>query len=320
MSYWNEQFKIGTLSFPRFVGGPLDGITDAPFRRLVRKFSRSELLYTEMRHVASVAHDRGKVRALDFSQGERPLNYQVSASSVDFVHEACDRILAAGVDMVDLNIGCPARLVVNSGAGSALMGDLPRLKQILQAFRAKLSVPFTVKMRAGFKTKNAVEVAKLIEDCGVDAVAIHPRLQTQHFAGSPDYTVAAEVKRAISIPVILSGGVVNWSTAKMAYEQTGVDAYLIGRGIWSKPWKLHEMFEHSQGRQYRADDALMLACAVEHVESMVQYYGERGLPAFRKHLPFYVKGKPSASGIRQKLVISQSLTEVKEGLQQFFGA
>jgi len=320
MSYWNEHCKISHLSFPRFIGGPLDGITDSPFRKLVRTFSTHELLYTEMRHVASVANDKGKVRALDFEQFERPLNYQVSANTTEFIEQACDRILAAGVDIVDLNIGCPARLVVNSGAGSALMGDVPRLKQILETFRKKLPIPFTVKMRAGFKVQNAVEVAKLIQDCGADALAIHPRLQTQHFAGQPDYRIAAEVKRTVSIPVILSGGVVNWATAKMAYEQTGVDAYLIGRGIWSRPWKLHEMYEHSQGRPYRADDALILQSALAHADAMVAYYGARGLPAFRKHVPFYVKGKPSASDIRQKLMVACDVEEVKARLRQFFGA
>ncbi len=320
MSYWNEQCKIGNLTFPRFIGGPLDGITDSPFRKIVRKFSPKELLYTEMRHVACVANDKGKIKALDFMQMERPLNYQVSANKVDFIQQACERILESGVDMVDLNIGCPARLVVNSGAGSALMADLPRLKVVLDTFRKALPIPFTVKMRAGFKECNAVEVAQLVQDCGADALAIHPRLQTQHFLGSPDYTIAAQVKRAVTIPVILSGGVVNWATAKAAYEQTGVDAYLIGRGIWSKPWKLYELQEHSQGRLYRVEESVILACALEHVEAMVAYYGHRGIPAFRKHLPFYIKGKPSASGLRQRLVVTHDIEEIKEGLKQFFGA
>ena len=320
MSYWNEQCKIGNLTFPRFIGGPLDGITDSPFRKIVRNFSPKELLYTEMRHVACVANDTGKTKALYFSQMERPLNYQVSANKTDFIQQACERIVESGVDMVDLNIGCPARLVVNSGAGSALMADLPRLKVVLDAFRKALPIPFTVKMRAGYKECNAVEVAQLVQDCGADALAIHPRLQTQFFAGSPDYTIAAQVKRAVTIPVIISGGVVNWATAKSVYEQTGVDAYLIGRGIWSKPWKLHEMQEHSQGRLYRVEESVILASALQHVDAMVEYYGQRGLYAFRKHLPFYVKGKTCASQLRQRLVISHDVEEVKEGLRQFFGA
>lgn len=175
-------------------------------------------------------------------------------------------------------------------------------------------------MRAGYKEKNAVDVARLIQDCGADAISIHPRLQTQFFLGVPDYEVAAQVKKAVSLPIIISGGVVNWATAKAVYEQTGVDGYLIGRGIWSKPWKLHELQEHSQGREYRVSEGTVLKSALEHFENMLLYYGQRGVPAFRKHLPFYIKGKPSASQLRQRLMVTLDPEEVKEGLKLFFGA
>lgn len=320
MSYWNGKITIGNRSYSRFIGGPLDGITDSPFRKLVRKFSPEALLYTEMRHVACVAHDKGSARALDFAQYERPLNYQVSANKVDFIQEACEKIMQAGVDCVDLNIGCPARLVVNSGAGSALMADTARLKMILDLFRKSLSIPFTVKMRAGYKIKNAVEVAQLVQDCGADALSIHPRLQTQFFTGVPDYELVSSVKKSVSIPVILSGGVVNWPIAKQLYEKTGVDGFLIGRGIWSRPWKLFEMNEFAQGRSFVASNQMILSCALEHLDNMLAYYGPRGLPAFRKHLPFYIKGRPEASQLRGALVLSNNAQEVKDGLKKFFGA
>lgn len=326
MSYWNEQIKIGNRFFSRFIGGPLDGITDSPFRKIVRKFplpvlsGMQTLLFTEMRHVACVANDKGAARALDFCQSERPVNYQVSANKIDYIEQACEKILATGVDCVDLNIGCPARLVVNSGAGSALMADLPRLKIILEVFRKSLPIPFTLKMRAGFKVKNAVEVALLAQDCGVDALSLHPRLQTQFFTGNPDYELAAQVKKAVSIPVILSGGVVNWSLAKQLYEKTGVDGFLIARGMWSKPWKLLEMYQASQGQSYTVSKDIILACALEHLENMLAYYGPRGLMAFRKHLPFYIKGQPAAAQLRTVLMVSHKVEEVKDGLKTFFSA
>ncbi len=319
MSYWNTKIKIGKQSYPRFIGGPLDGITDSPFRKIVRNFSVSELLFTEMRHVACVANDKGVAKTLDFSQLERPLNYQISANKLDYIQETCEKILQAGVDAVDLNIGCPARLVVNSGAGSALMADIPRLQSILTLLRKSLPIPFTVKMRAGYKTQNALEVAKVIQDAGADAIFLHPRLQTQHFAGVPDYELAAEVKKNISIPLILSGGIVNWPTAQQLYERTGVDGFLIGRGIWSKPWKLLELHEYSQGRSYTISQDMILECALQHLDNMLTYYGSHGLFAFRKHLPFYVKGKPTASKMRSQLVVSSNPEEVKNGLRTFFG-
>lgn len=320
MSYWNTKVKIGKLEFPRFMGAPLDGITDSPFRKLVRKFSKDTLLYGEMRHIGCVANDKGGTKALKFEQSERPLNYQVSANKPEFIDKACDKILAAGVDCIDLNIGCPAKNVIRSGSGSSLMGDLPRLELLLKRFRARIPLPFTVKIRAGFKEENAIEVAKLIQDCGADALAIHPRLQTQHFNGVPKYELAGQVKDAVQIPVLLSGGIVNWSLAKRAYEQTGVDGFLIGRGMWSKPWKLKEMYEHSQGRPFKIENEIILQCALEQLDGMIEYYGPLGLHVFRKHLPFYLKGKMSASKLRKELVVCNDIERVKEGLREFFRA
>lgn len=318
MQYWQDKIKIGSLQFSRFIGGPLDGITDSPFRKLVRLYSPDALLYSEMRHVGCIANEKGATKTLNFEQLERPLNYQVAANKIDFIPAACEKILTAGVDIVDLNIGCPARNVIQSGSGSSLMADPVRLKLILETFRKHLPIPFTVKIRAGFKTKNALEIAQLIEQCGADALSIHPRLQTQMFHGIPDYQLAYEVKKNVSIPVFFSGGVVNWATAQKVYEQTGVDGYLIGRGIWSKPWKLKELEEHSQGRAFTISSDEILECALKHFEYMLEYYGDHGLYNFRKHLPFYIKGKPTASELRGKLVRSQSIEEVKEGLRSFF--
>lgn len=319
MGFWDETFSIGDLKVPRFIGGPLDGITDSPFRRLVRDFSKDELLYSEMRHVACVANDKGGKKALEFDESERPLNYQVAANSTRFIEQACEKIVAKGVDCVDLNVGCPARNVIGSGSGSALMADPERLKEILTLFRSYLKIPFTIKIRAGFKQCNALEIAKLAQDCGVDALAIHPRLQTQRFEGRPDYSLVADVKKALNIPVIVSGGVVNWKTAKLVYEQTGVDGFLIGRGIWGRPWKLHEMQEHSQSNSYTVDTATVLNYALKHLENLVMFYGPKGLYMFRKHLPFYVRGLPQAAHIRSTLITSDSLDEVRHGLQVVLG-
>lgn len=319
MNFWQEKITIGSLSFPRFIGGPLDGITDSPFRQLVREFSKDELLYTEMRHVACVAHDVGGAKSLKFDQLERPLNYQVAANSTDYIEAAVEKILAAGVDIVDLNIGCPARNVIGSGSGSALMADPARLESILKLFRKLLPIPFTVKMRAGFKEKNALDIARLIQDCGADALAIHPRLQTQHFEGQPDYALAAAVKKSVSIPVIISGGVVNFKTAQLVYNQTGVDGFLIGRGIWARPWKLYEMNEHARGNLWQPDTKTILHYAIKHLDSMLHYYGPKGLFAFRKHLPFYLRGLPNAALIRAQLVQSLQAHEIKDALSSLEG-
>ena len=316
MSYWQNKFKIGTKEYPRFIGGPLDGITDSPFRKLVRQCSLENLQYTEMRHVACVAHDKGGTKALVFDQIERPLNYQVAANDIVYIPKACEKILAAGVDCVDLNVGCPAKNVVRSGGGSSLMADPARLKLILTELRRCLpNIPFTVKIRAGYKEKNAVDIAKLIQDCGVDALAIHPRLQTEHFAGRPDYQIAAQVKQALNIPVIFSGDVVNFKMAKMTYEATGVDGFLIGRGIWGRPWKLLELEKHANGQVFNVDLEMVMQFAIRHLDLMIEYYGQAGLYNFRKHLPFYLKGFPDALNLRKNLVVENSVDAVKNSLK-----
>lgn len=319
-TYWQETFSIGTHTFPRFVGAPLDSITDSPFRQLVRQYSSQELLYTEMRHVGSVAADKTGIRTVRFEQWERPLNYQVGANTLNHIDQAIERILAVGVDMVDLNVGCPARNVIGSGSGSALMADIPRLTLILKRLRSQLSIPLTIKIRAGFKECNAVTVALVAQDCGVDALAIHPRLQTQKFEGRPDYTVARDVKNALQIPVLLSGNVVNWTTARLAYEQTGVDGFMIGRGLWGRPWKLKELKEHSQGRPFAISRKEILACALDHFNRMMMYYGPKALFAFRKHVPFYIAGMQGASDIRSRLVTLDSAAEVEDILRQLYAS
>lgn len=321
MDYFKTELKIKHLSFPRFIGGPLDGITDSPFRKLVRNFSKKELLYTEMRHVRSIITPKGGAMALDFSQLERPLNFQVSANSVEFIQEACEKILQVGVDSIDLNVGCPASNVVSSCSGSALMANPIMLEKILKEFRRVIPahVLFTIKIRAGFKAVNAVEIAKLAQDCGVDALAIHPRLKTAMFMGQPDFTVSAQVKQALQIPVLFSGNVVNFKTAKMTHELTGVDGFLIGRGMWAKPWKLEEMKQHAFENDYLIDSHMILQVALRHLSLMIEQYGIHGLFRFRKHLPFYIKGHPSASLLRQRLVLSESENDIKEGLQEFLG-
>lgn len=321
MDYFNSHVKIKHLSYPRFMGGPLDGITDSPFRKLVRDFSKDELLYTEMRHVRSVVTPKGGALALDLAQFERPLNFQVSANSVEFIEQACEKILQTGVDAIDLNVGCPASNVVSSCSGSALMANPVMLEKILKEFRRVIPdhVLFTIKIRAGFKEINAVDIAKLAQDCGVDALAIHPRLKTQMFTGQPNYQVAAAVKQALQIPVLFSGNVVNFKTAKMTYELTGVDGFLIGRGMWAKPWKLEEMKQHALGKEFVVDSQMILKVALRHLSLMIEQYGMHGLFRFRKHLPFYIKGHPSASALRQRLVLSESENDIKEGLQEFLG-
>jgi len=318
MNYWNEKLKIGNRSYSRFMGGPLDGYTDPPFRKLVRNFSMGNLLYTEMRHTASIINDKNG-KAFCFEQSERPINFQITTNGIELLDRSIDKILAAGVDGVDLNIACPARNVVKSNSGSALMSDIGLLENVLTILRKKISLPLTVKMRAGFKEKNALEIVKLVEDCGIDALAIHPRLQTEKFGGEPDYQLVADVKKVVSIPVLYSGGIHTSADAKNVYERTGVDGFLIGRGMCGKPWKLKELESHAQGKDFVIDRATLIKIALQHLDCLLDYYQNDGLYNFRKHISFYIHDFPGASILRQSLITSESVDEVKKGLMSIVG-
>lgn len=298
MSYWNSLLSIGSLSVPRFLGGPLDRLTDAPFRATTRLFTDKALLYTEIRHVAAVVKMPRALLRID--QKTRPINFQMTASSTDYIEQACSIILEMGVDAVDLNIGCPATNVVKSGSGSALMGDLPRLEKVLRCFRAQLPIPFTVKMRAGFKEHNAETVAKLCQDCGVDALVVHPRLQQQKFNGVPDYSILASVKERVTIPVMVSGGINTIETARAVYDQSGVDGFLIGRAQLGAPWLLRQLDEQARGNVYQPAENLVYDAIVKHIQLIEQHYGKKGLPIARRHIGFYMHGRDNGCDIRRR--------------------
>jgi len=317
MSYWKETFKIGNVEIPRFIGGPMASFTDSPFRAMVREFSPDSLLYSEITHLNNLIHDADN-KALRFDQSERPLNFQVTTNSTEYIEHACEKISASGVDMVDLNIGCPARNVIGSGSGSALMGNVLLLKDVFKLFRKSLAIPFTVKMRAGFKEKNASYVAQLAQDEGVDALVIHPRMQTKKFTGKADFALVSEIKKNLSIPVIFSGNIIDAQSAISCYEQTGVDGLMVSRALCGAPWKLQKLQVTVEDRSFCIGSDRVLEVALLHLSRMLDYYGPHGLYMFRKHLACYLKGGPDASEYRHRLIRLDSVEAVKNGLKVFF--
>lgn len=313
MSYWEEPVVIGGKAFPRFMAGPLDGVIDLPFRRMIRQFSTAELLYTEIRHVSSICHVAEKECLVD--PVERPVNFQMSANTLADIEKACQIVQKLGVDVIDLNVGCPAKNVVRSGAGSALMADVPRLEQIVRAFRAHVSIPFTVKIRAGYKERNALEVAQLLEQCGVDALVVHPRLQSEGFKGVPDYGLARCIKERVRIPVLVSGGIVDWQSASTVYEQTGVDGFLIGRALIGNPWLLKTLSCAAAGSAYAPDATTILSCAQSHLDCSVHNAGKYGWAVFKKHLSEYLKQLGLARARRSELLRIQDPIKMKEALE-----
>lgn len=291
---------------------PLDGVTDSPFRRVIREFSPHELMFAEMRHVDTVAHERTG-RALMHEAQEQPLVFQFSANRTPCIGKAVDRVLAAGFKAINLNAACPAPAIIRSGSGSALMGNIPQLKIILEELQRCIAgrVPLSLKIRAGFKIKNADEVALIAQDYGCEAVIIHPRTQPERFAGRLDYDLVARVKKTISIPVIFSGNITKFDVAQRVYAMTGCDGFMIGRALLGAPWKIKEMTEHAAGKPFSANIQTSFACLIKHLNHSASFYGEHGYAHFKKHLAQYLKGFSGATDWRNLLLRTQSEQEMR---------
>lgn len=316
-SFWLETINIGSLSVPRFMAAPLDGVTDSPLRQLIREFSPDELLMTEMRHVAQVANER-KETCVSYNPLEKPLAFQFSANQLTFIEESVEKVIQHGFCMINLNCGCPAKNVTKSGSGSALMANLPQLEKLLRHFYSVIKgrVPFTIKIRAGFKERNAVEVAQLAEDCGVASIMIHPRTQPEGFVSRLDFDLAAQVKKKVAIPVIFSGNVNNFGRAVKTYEATGVDGFMIGRALWGAPWKLREIVEESQGNQFNLDPITALRYAIKHFELCMKFYGPPGFNIFKKQFPQYIRSISNAGAWRKKILTCTTEQDMRIGLDQ----
>ncbi|MFH1689023.1 MAG: tRNA dihydrouridine synthase DusB [Candidatus Eisenbacteria bacterium] len=303
-----------------FVLAPLAGLTDSPMRRICRRRGAS-MVWTEMVSAEGLVRDGAKsFELLAFAEEERPIAFQLFGARPEAMAGAAAAAGALAPDVVDINVGCPAKSVVRGGAGSALMREPTLLREIASAVVEAAGRPVTAKIRSGWDddSQNAVEVAALLEECGVSAVAVHPRTRAQGFRGSADWDVIREVASAVSIPVVGSGDVRTAEDALRMLETTACAAVMIGRGAVGNPW----LFEDAETRRWtgRAADPRTLgetlATAIEHLNLMVESKGEhRGVLEMRKHLVAYLRGFHGASHLRAELVRIECHGAVLERLQ-----
>lgn len=316
-NFWSETITIKDQRYPRFMSAPLDGITDSPMRRMIRLFSPQELLFTEMRHVACVAHERDAA-SLRYNLIEQPLAFQFSANKIDFIDVAVEKVIASGFKIINLNAGCPAPVVIKSGSGSALMGDVPRLEMLIKHFIRVIDgrVPFTLKIRAGFKEKNALFVAQMAQDCGVDCLIIHPRTQPEGFASRLDFDLVKKIKEQLHIPLVFSGNINSFQTAERTYQLTGVDGFMIGRALWGTPWKIREITDALHGKDFTVAIADMLLYTRQHLDLNADFYGRHGFGIFKKQLGQYIRFIPNAAEWRQRLLRSKTEEEMRVVLEE----
>jgi tRNA-dihydrouridine synthase B len=296
--------KIGAhaLRNALFVA-PMAGITDRPFRRLARRFGAA-LAVSEMVSSRPELRDSRKSRLrLDHAGEERPVSVQIAGSEPGELAEAARHNAALGADIIDINMGCPAKKVCNRQAGSALLQDEALVGRILEAVVAAVDVPVTLKIRTGLdpERRNAVRVARIAESAGVQLLAIHGRTRACLFAGQAEYATIAEVKANVRIPVIANGDIQSGADAKRVLAATGADGLMIGRAAQGRPWLFRQIAHYlATGEELpEADCAERQQVLLEHLEGLYSLYGcEQGVRVARKHIGWSVRALPGGDALR----------------------
>ena len=312
--------RIGNVEFASpFMLAPLAGVSDSPFRRLAREQGAAGV-YTEM--VSADGLTRRNQATFDycrFEPEERPIGVQVFSSDPGVMAEAasvlCDLPAERRPDLIDINMGCPVRKVVNRCAGAALLNDIPRLTEIVRRMAEASTLPVTAKIRLGWdgNSRNVVEVSKALEGAGASAVAIHARTRAEKFEGAAHWELIGEAKQAVSIPVIGNGDVRGPEDAVRMLETTGCDAVMLGRAAFGDPWVFRRVRAY-----WERGELLALPTAAERLEAGVRHLGllvecagpDVAAREMRKHVAWYIKGLPHSARVREQVNRTRSVEEM----------
>lgn len=315
--------KIGNIKLEnRFILAPMAGVTNLPFRLMAKELGAG-LVYSEM--VSSMGLSINQKKTMEYTTSrpaEKPLAIQIFGSDPSVMAMAAQLVVKNGADIVDINMGCPVKKVTKTGAGAAMLKDLKKMEEILTSVRITCQVPLTVKIRTGWSkdTIVACDAAKLIEECGVDAVAIHARTAVQGYTGQADWDMISKVKESVDIPVIGNGDINEAPDIFKMMEQTGCDGVMIGRAAARNPWIFKQALELEKGNSpYTPNISDRRTLIMDHYDCLIDFMGDRRAAfCIRGVLLRYTKGLPGSSRFREAFTKVKDLKSLMATTEEYF--
>jgi tRNA-dihydrouridine synthase B len=316
--------KIGNIQLSsNVILAPMSGVTDLPFRKLVKQFGAPLVISEMIASRAMILQTRESLKKCQKDETHYPMSVQLAGCEPDVMAEAARLNEELGADIIDINFGCPVKKVVNGFAGSALMKDEKLAGKILEAVVKAVKIPVTMKMRLGWNTENlnAPNLAKIAEDVGIKMLTVHGRTRCQMYNGNANWELISKTKEAVKIPVIANGDIKNSEDAKKALELSGADGVMIGRACYGRPWLINQITRELAGKTDTVLPTIseQKIIVLNHFDDMIFHYGaEVAIPLARKHIGWYSSGLKGGAAFRAKINTLKEVEVIKDIINQFY--